>query len=547
MFGFLGSIVAGQTVGSAVRGTVAAVTKKVTASSWSRILKKTLDHYCTSFEWVEDISAESCTVTNIVPRSDAINRLLAQFGFRLAADSKIDKLTIKITLKLRKDLGIFSEPWHIEFSGVSMQLELGSAEIAQGVDDWSAWSDDASFVSEASEKLSETSEKSDWLPLHKAVENMHLVIRNVSVRVNSSTPDTALNAATVARVHLMLRFGELAVATTDADWNELSGTVDLSSGGTVFKKAFVKDFEVTSHTERHAVFELTGPMDVTDSARLPIAASAIGDTPDADTPDQARVLFQGLCAEVKVTKQLKSALAGSVSKDFLGERYRIDFSLQSTGRPRLSMPSVPIVLEWDETRGTFKSIFDGQIKTSFSHVLEASELAECMWWWRQLTDAFNAAQPGPEAQLANERRWRTEEHAKACRLQSELAQSKAQCDSLTEAARLALSDKEKAKEVIRLQSTQLALGLDSLVHEMQSGGKLNPSTLVELAQQAKLLCDPDSQGSASGATPLSRVGTDAYRFGDLTVGTAQAVAQAAQSYQFGDGVRSLGLFGGKKK
>ena len=70
---------------------------------------------------------------------------------------------------------------------------------------------------------------------------------------------------------------------------------------------------------------------------------------------------------------------------------------------------------------------------------------------------------------------------------------------------------------------------------------------VDLAQQAKLLCDPDSQGSASGATPLSRVGTDAYRFGDLTVGTAQAAAQAAQSYQFGDGMRSLGLFGGKKK
>ena len=56
MFGFLGSIVAGQTVSSAVRGTVAAVTKKVTASTWSRILKKILNQYCTSFEWNEDAS-----------------------------------------------------------------------------------------------------------------------------------------------------------------------------------------------------------------------------------------------------------------------------------------------------------------------------------------------------------------------------------------------------------------------------------------------------------------------------------------------------------
>lgn len=544
MFGFLGSMVAGQSVSSAVRGTVATVTKKVTANSWSRILKKSLNQFCTSFEWSEDASAESCTITNIVPRSDMINRLLAQFGLRLAADCKIDRLTIKITLKMRKDLGVFSEPWHIELSGVSMQLELGSQGLAEGLGERSDWSAEALLASETGDldERSETGEQSDWLPLHKAVENMHLSIRNVSVRVNSSAPDTALDAATVARVHCVLSLGELAVTTTDADWNELAGgTVALSSGGTVHKKAFVRDIQVASHTRRLSAFELTGVVDVADPVQAPLLASAV--SPEGAASEQVRVFLQGLGAEVRVTKQLKSALSGSVSKDFVGERYHFDFSLQSTGRPRLSMPSLPFVLEWDETHGKFKSIFEGQIKTSFSHVLEASELAECMWWLRQLTDAFNAAQPGPEAQLANEKRWRTEEHARACRLQSELAQSKAHCDALTEA----VADMEKAKEKVRVQSTHLAHSLDSLAREMQSGAKLNPSILVELVQQAKLLADPDGRGSVSGASPLSRVGTDDYRFGDLTVGTAQAVAKAAQSYQFGDGVRSLGLFGGKKK
>ena len=493
-------------------------------------------------------SAESCTVTNIVPRSAEINRLLAQFGFRLATDCKIDQLRIKITLKLRKDLGIFSEPWHIELSGVSMQLELGSAELVGELGEWSGWSEEASFASEGSDldELSDTGEKSDWLPLHKAVENMHLSIRNVSVRVNSSAPDTELDAATIARVHCVLSLGELALVTTDADWNDLaSGTVELSSGGTVYKKAFLRDLKVSSHTRRLPAFE-SRAVDIADAAQAPLPASAVS----AEAPEQveqASVFLQGLGAEVRVTKQLKSALSGSVSKDFMGERYRIDFSLQSTERPRLSMPSLPFVLEWDETHGKFKSIFEGQIITSFSHTLEASELAECMWWWRQLSDAFNAAQPGLEAQLSTEKRWRTEKHEKVCQLRSELAHCKAHCNSLTEAARQALVDREKAKENVRVQSELLVRRLDSLAREMQSGAKLSPSTLIELAQQAKLLGESDGQGSANGTSPLSRVGTDDYRFGDLTVGTAQAVAQAAQSYQFGDGMRSLGLFGGKKK
>lgn len=563
MFAFLSATVARTTAGDAVRAAASWAATKITSKSWSRILKKTLQHFCTSFEWDESASAvDSCTIKNIVPRTSVVNQLLAKFGLRLAAEGcKLETCAIKITLKMRSDLGIFSEPWRVEVSGLRLNLELGAAPCEEKAD-FDGWEEDMSFVSAESSPQAEFHQgdgqeskgASDWLPLHKAMENMRLSLSNVSVNVNSSGPDTAIDAATVARVRLMMRLRELAIFTTDEHWKELPSTAEIAGGSTVHKVARLNHLQVTSHTQHVHVF----PDEAAEAGTMPDLSKAdisletpTPFPPSAMTADQPRVLIEGVCGEVKVTKQVKSLLSGSVARDFIGERYRIDCSLQSDGRPRLSMPSLPIVIEWDEVREVFKMLFDGQIKTSFSHVIEAPELVECMWWQQQLKDAFNAVQPGLAAQLANEKRWRTEEHTRACQLQSELQNAKVAWKAQDEATRKTLQQQKDEQERARAQAAGLARSLESLVRELDGGSRLDPARLVELTQQARLLANPDASTTAAGSSSsnprLARVGTDDYQFGDLTAGTAKAVASAAQNYQFGDGMRSLGLFGGKRK
>ena len=118
MLGFLGTLVAGQ----AVRKATSYVTKRVTTKTWRGILKSGLESLCESFEWAED-DLESCRITNVVLRTDTVNELLARVGLRLAARSgcQIDSIVIKITLKMKSDLGLFSEPWHIEVVGLTIR------------------------------------------------------------------------------------------------------------------------------------------------------------------------------------------------------------------------------------------------------------------------------------------------------------------------------------------------------------------------------------------------------------------------------------------
>ena len=273
----------------------------------------------------------------------------------------------------------------------------------------------------------------------------------------------------------------------------------------------------------------------------PAAPSAVVDS----SPGVERSLIHGVCGQIKVTKQLQSALSGSIAKDFIGKCYLVDFSLESAGRPRLSFPSLPVTLEWDEARGAFKTIFTGEIRTSLSHVIQAPELAECMWWHRQLADAFNAVQSDLGSQLATEKRWRAEEHAKVCLLQSKLKQVNEEHEAQQAASRAALAQAEDQKKRLRQQAEQLSRGLDAVIRD----GALPPTVapqLIELAQQAKRLHLSDE-----GAPELAR--GNSYQLGDGTRAIARAAsssvvtaAQAAKSYQFGDATKGALKMLGRK-
>ena len=591
MLSFLGSLAAGE----AVRKATSYVTKRVTTKTWRGILKNGLESLCESFEWAED-DLESCRITNVVLRTDTVNEILARVGLRLAARSgcQIDSIVIKITLKMKSDLGLFSEPWRIEVVGLTMNLEIGAdvASLALPLTSSTIESDESASVSN-----DESAEEKPIVLLHKAIESMHLVIRNVRVSVNSSAPAVDVDAATTATAHLLLQLRELTIATTDAAWQPLLQNAAYGSGGTVHKLLTLSDFQVSSNTEHHATWDeaaakpmaqipVSGPSPPPPSppdpsvpypppppppappSQPPPAGLAPSRPPPPPPPPPApemitppkpatpsavvdsspgveRSLIHGVCGQIKVTKQLQSALSGSIAKDFIGKCYQVDFSLESVGRPRLSFPSLPVTLEWDEARGAFKTIFTGEIRTSLSHVIQAPELAECMWWHRQLADAFNAVQSDLGSRLATEKRWRAEEHAKVCLLQSKLKQLKEEHEAQQAASRAALAQAEDQKKRLRQQAEQLSRGLDAVIRD----GALPPTVapqLLELAQQAKRLHLSDE-----GAPELAR--GNSYQLGDGTRSIARAAsssvvtaAQAAKSYQFGDATKGALKMLGRK-
>ena len=593
MFSFLGSLTAGQ----AVRKATSYVAKKVTTKTWRGVLKKSLESLCESFEWAED-DLESCRITNVVLRTETVNEILARVGLRLTTEGcQIDSIVIKITLKMKSDLGLFSEPWHIQVVGLAMNLELltDTASIALA--------SSTNAREPASEPTDESTEEKPIVLLHKAIESMHLVILDVRVRINSSAAAVDVDAATSATAHLLLQLRELTIATKDAAWQPLPQNAAYGSGGTVHKLLTLSDFQASSNTEHRPIWEAAAntmepvamsdpspspapppdqhpppppapppppppppPLPPLPPAPPPAPEMAMPPKPTAPSavadgrPGVERLLIHGVCGQVKVTKHLRSVLSGSVAKDYIGDRYNIDFSLECVGRPRLSFPSLPITLEWDEARGTFKTMLTGEIRTSFSHVIQAPELAECMWWRMQIADAFNAVQSDLGSRLATEQRWRAEEHAKVCQLQSKLKQATEEHEAQQAASGAALAQAQDQTERLRQKAEQLSRGLDAVIRD--GGLPTVAPRLVELAQQAKQLYLP-----VEGAPELARGASsqgDGYQLGDGTraiaraasssvvtaaqaaKNTATSATQAAKNYQFGDATKgALKMFGRK--
>lgn len=215
-----------------------------------------------------------------------------------------------------------------------------------------------------------------------------------------------------------------------------------------------------------------------------------------------------------------------MSQDFLGDEYHAILSLRCEGRPRLSMPALPISLTWDSDQETFKSMINGQVKMSLSHVLDGPELANLLSWWQQLRDAFAAVQPALEQQLASANRWLAEERAKVGQLRASLREQQdltgraaaacgAEREASAQAAALLQTELESERLALanfRAQAAELTATLESVARAMAeahqpptgTGAAADPVLTLEqavsLVQQARLLCPPPSEGLAAVST-----------------------------------------------
>ena len=343
-----------------------------------------LAEHCESYEWdptSTELSGDAIHIHNVVLKRETADMVLSSIGLRVA-EPGIGRVTIGtfrllVTFQLDSTLGIFSRPWKVDIDNVSCVLELthSMAEASEADDDEGSEYDSASSEPESAtaprlhaaqrsnSNLEEVgrsppspgvrrqrSSQKDWLPLHRAIENMRLTVRNVKVRVRGREPGDILEA----------NVSELKLTTTDANWKEnVDGVVEAVDGEVIHKVLSISGVDVTTEKLRR-------------EARVSLSGAP---------PKDVTCLVQGLTMRVHLRKKLEE-LAGSM-EDFLNNSYGLEVTV-SASRPQLEIPSVSGSLTYDAAIGKYHSILKGDLQLQLVHMLDAAELYDLHFWWSEL-------------------------------------------------------------------------------------------------------------------------------------------------------------------
>ena len=100
-----------------------------------------------------------------------LDEFLRSVGMRVGEGScTVGLVRIKLSLGLDIDMGLFSKPWQVEVHDIQLHLELGVGVSAaeEAVD----LSSDGGAAEKPTPSMAE-----EWLPLHRAAENLQLTVR----------------------------------------------------------------------------------------------------------------------------------------------------------------------------------------------------------------------------------------------------------------------------------------------------------------------------------------------------------------------------------
>ena len=110
-----------------------------------------------------------------------IDQLLRSLGVRADA-ATVGSVRLCLSVGLDLDVGLFSKPWRVEVQDLKLELELGAAPAG----------DEAEDTAEAAGSAPSSSSSEDWLPLHRAAENLQLSLRNTVVVLRGLEPGRCL-------------------------------------------------------------------------------------------------------------------------------------------------------------------------------------------------------------------------------------------------------------------------------------------------------------------------------------------------------------------
>lgn len=169
-----------------------------TRRTWKKALRGTLEEYCEDYEWDADneMSDTVVIVKDAKLRPHVIDQLLRSLGVRADA-ATVGSVRLCLSVGLDLDVGLFSKPWRVEVQDLKLELELGAAPAGDEAEDTaeaagSAPSPDSSPQRSSSSSSKRSSSSEDWLPLHRAAENLQLSLRNTVVVLRGLEPGRCL-------------------------------------------------------------------------------------------------------------------------------------------------------------------------------------------------------------------------------------------------------------------------------------------------------------------------------------------------------------------
>lgn len=421
---------------------LARAAKALTRRSWKRAVRSMLDVYCESYAWDEG-DDECVVVRDVVVRATALEAVVRPLGLRAGAGGcTFGKMRFCISLGLSMDMELFTKPWRIEVDhfrlNVGCDARPGEGEGTEG---------EADDRCDAGESM-RPSKMEEWLPLHRALENLQLTLRNAQVCLHSGSLAGSL----------IFKLDTVRYATTNEEWSPMT-TITTGAdyaGGTLHKLLTFDGFE--AYTDR-----ATSPLD-----RSHVGCSGPWDIPFDDAEGEllpvpqlthVKVLFNGLHGQMKIVKKLKNNLTGRIVTDFFGDVYIFRLSFASDGAPKVRVPNVAWRLEWSEDVGTYILDMDEALQFSMSHQIDSEILAEINAWLVELLQALSEVAPSLETQLTCERARRLQEQAFVGRLHNRLDEVKENfrekfliwrsgARSAIEDLNQALSEEQRRREVL---------------------------------------------------------------------------------------------------
>ena len=533
LFGWAATTAVTQAFKSAAKG--------LTRKTYKNALRSTLERLCEAYTW-DDENEESDTVIlvkDIKICAKILDEFLRSVGMRVGEGScTVGLVRIKLSLGLDIDMGLFSKPWQVEVHDIQLHLELGVGVSAaeEAVD----LSSDGGAAEKPTPSMAE-----EWLPLHRAAENLQLTVRNTMITIQGLEPGA----------RMVCRLEALDFFPTDAEWTPIADVRTVEEGSVLHKVLCFDQLEV--YTDAVTPADMTPPLELDQSTLMP---SADEDSSPVFLPGPAiprrLVLVSGVKGKCKIRKKLSKDLTGAVASDFFGDAYLFQLSLLSDGAPRLRMPLVALHLAWNEAIESYVLNMEKPLQFSVGHELDAPTLAEIVSWQRQFLQAYAHVAPSAEAQLALERVWRMDEHnklgdmhrkfVKAVRVARE---AKAEVERLNAAAaqeQAARCAADAAVEEQRVRASELLSRLEAqraAVHG-PPGEDAREAMIAgyEAAVQAlQAIAGPD-RGATGGET--RKPFEDGYQLGDVSrraASSAQAGVEAVvrnasgnAEYKFGD-------------
>ena len=266
--------------------------KQVSKRTWRTVLRSALDTCCESFEWDDEHieSTGTARVRNLVLRASFLDGIFRNVGLCTSGSCTIASLNITVQIRLSRDLGIFSEPWTVDFDGVDLQLQpianrqaveaLAAATPAPAPEADSA-AEEPSPGGGKSRIAAASKAATDQLPIHRAVENLRLGVTDARIRIQANTTHTSPQHRARAAVPLasfslseqssahsahpwcvpchpqtdggaaafMVSWEALRLVTTEADWTPNEGMAPVEAGSILHKLLTIRSLRAVA--QRH--------------------------------------------------------------------------------------------------------------------------------------------------------------------------------------------------------------------------------------------------------------------------------------------------------